>query len=52
MVVQILCGVVILFEITNEYVFWSAEGLWKAEENVQILYPWGPPTPNYFNLPK
>ena len=29
-------------EITNQYVyvFWSAEGLWKAEDNVQILYPW------------
>jgi len=43
-----------LLEITNHYVyvFCSAEGLWKAEENVQILYSWGAPTPNYFNLPK
>ena len=54
MVAHILCGVVILLEITNQYVnvFCSAEGLWKAEEHVQILYPWGPQTPNYFNLPK
>jgi len=41
MAVHILCGVVILLEITNQYVyaFCSAEGFWKAEGTVQILYP-------------
>jgi len=48
MVVHILCGVVILLEITNVYVFCSAEGLWKAEENVQIAYPWGSTGPKLF----
>jgi len=30
------------------YTFSSADGLWKAEENVQILYPWGSTDPKVF----
>jgi len=54
MVVHILCGVVILLEITNQYVhvFCSAEGLWKAEKNIQILYPWGSDDPKLFKPSK
>jgi len=39
-----------LLEITNQYVyvFSSAEGLWKAEENIEFLYPWGSTDPKLF----
>src|SRR6218665_1789160 len=41
----------VVIDSKSVYMFCSAEGVWKAGENVQIVYRLGPPTQILFSMP-